>query len=168
MLRPLDIVILLKIHCKKGEPWSQMSLAKELFISSRSVNEGLKRAALARLYSPSRKQIHTAGLEELLGAIRWLLPAHLGMKARGVPTSWGAPPLNKQIISSLDDLLPVWPTPDGADIGCAMEPLHPSVPQAARVDPMLYEALALVDALRGGRARERSIASEELSRWLRS
>jgi len=42
------------------------------------------------------------------------------------------------------------------------------VPQAARVDPMLYEALALVDALRGGRARERSIASEELSRWLRS
>jgi hypothetical protein len=41
---------------------------------------------------------------------------------------------------------------------------HPSVPAASRRDEALYEAL--VDAIRGGRARERTLAAEELSRRL--
>lgn len=36
--------------------------------------------------------------------------------------------------------------------------------EAARRDPALYELLALVDALRGGRARERKLAQDELAR----
>jgi len=34
----------------------------------------------------------------------------------------------------------------------------------SRRHPALYELLALVDALRGGRARERKLAREELAR----
>jgi hypothetical protein len=41
------------------------------------------------------------------------------------------------------------------------------VPKAARRDPVLYELLALVDALRDGRARERRMAERELSTRLR-
>ncbi len=40
---------------------------------------------------------------------------------------------------------------------------YPSVPGAARRHPMLYELLALVDALRLGRARERGMAEKEIA-----
>lgn len=53
----------------------------------------------------------------------------------------------------------------GNDVG--FEPLCKSVPKAPRRDPVLYEPLALVDALRDGRARERRIAEREVSTWLR-
>ena len=39
---------------------------------------------------------------------------------------------------------------------------YSSVPAACRVDPKLYELLALVDAIRDGRARERKIAIKEV------
>jgi hypothetical protein len=35
-------------------------------------------------------------------------------------------------------------------------------PYAARLDEKLYELLVLIDAIRGGQARERKIAIEEL------
>jgi hypothetical protein len=43
-----------------------------------------------------------------------------------------------------------------------IEPLHPSVPFAAMQDAKLYEMLALFDALRVGKARERGMALERL------
>ena len=43
-----------------------------------------------------------------------------------------------------------------------VEPLHPSVPFAAMQDGKLYELLALFDALRVGKARERNMATERL------
>ena len=56
----------------------------------------------------------------------------------------------------------VWPDPEGEVRGLAFSPLYKLAPQAARSDEKLYELLVLVDALRGGRAREREIASKEL------
>jgi hypothetical protein len=50
--------------------------------------------------------------------------------------------------------------------GQAIEPLHPSVPYACRQDKRLYEMLALADALRIGRARERSLALKGLKELL--
>lgn len=44
----------------------------------------------------------------------------------------------------------------------ALEPLHPNVPDVAMQDQDLYDLLALVDAVRTGRARERKLAREEL------
>ena len=43
-----------------------------------------------------------------------------------------------------------------------MLPLHPCVPGAALRDALLYELLALFDALRVGRARERGMAATRL------
>lgn len=48
----------------------------------------------------------------------------------------------------------------------ALEPLHPVVPEVASRDPQLGEALALFDAIRIGKTRERALAVEELSRRL--
>jgi hypothetical protein len=41
--------------------------------------------------------------------------------------------------------------------GEALSPLYKSVPTAAQKDKKLYECLALVDAIRAGRARERKL-----------
>lgn len=45
---------------------------------------------------------------------------------------------------------------------------YSSVTSACRVDPKLYELLALVDAIRDGRARERKIAIDELQSKIQS
>jgi hypothetical protein len=56
----------------------------------------------------------------------------------------------------------VWPHPNGSVRGQGLAPLHPSVPFAAAQDATLYEMLALFDALRVGRARERGMALKRL------
>ena len=80
--------------------------------------------------------------------------------SRGIPTAYAAPPLARKISS--DELPPVWPDPNGTVRGVAVEPLYSSVVKAAKSDSPLYELLALVDALRIGRARERNMAEEEI------
>ena len=58
----------------------------------------------------------------------------------------------------------LWPLPEGQQRGVSLEPLHKNAPAAALRDPFLYEMLALIDALREGRARERKLAEQELDR----
>ena len=47
--------------------------------------------------------------------------------------------------------------------GTGFSPLYENVPKVAMLNPSLYELLALLDAIRDGRAREREIAIRELS-----
>lgn len=46
-------------------------------------------------------------------------------------------------------------------------PLYRSVPDAARRDNVLYERLAMLDAIRDGGARQRKLAEQELVKSLR-
>lgn len=48
-----------------------------------------------------------------------------------------------------------------------MQPLYKTVPMAVKMDPYLYEYLALVDAIRLGNAREVEVAINELEIKLR-
>jgi hypothetical protein len=80
-------------------------------------------------------------------------------------TAHAAPPLKAQIVEG--DLPPVWPDAKGNVRGVTFEPLHKSAPAAALKDPALYELLALLDAVRDGRVRERKLAEKELSARLR-
>ena len=82
-----------------------------------------------------------------------------------MPTAWAAPAMSGRFSTS-DQLPPVWPDPNGKVQGAAVQPLYPSVPGAAGRDPALYDLLALVDALRIGRARERGIAEKEITESL--
>ena len=78
--------------------------------------------------------------------------------AVGVPTSHSAPAFAGVFAPGSTDF--VWPHPNGSVRGVGVEPLHPSVPFAAMQDAKLYEMLALFDALRVGKARERGMALE--------
>lgn len=79
----------------------------------------------------------------------------------GVPTSHSAPAFAGVFAPGSNDY--VWPHPNGPIRGLGIEPLHPNVPFAATQDGKLYEMLALFDALRVGRARERGMAMDRLA-----
>ena len=170
VLKPQDVVVVLKLlGCKnKRPPFSQIGL--ELSMSPSEVHAAVKRArAVHLLHGPGLgDRPNISALEEfLVHGVKYAFPAERGELTRGVPTSYAAPPL-KNHISPGSDPPPVWPDPEGAVRGVAFEPLYPTVPAAARRDPQLYELLALVDAIRDGRARERAIAEKELVKRLRA
>ena len=48
--------------------------------------------------------------------------------------------------------------------GQAIVPLYPSIIEAIMKDPMRYELLALLDAIRVGKAREQKAAIDELTK----
>ncbi len=83
-----------------------------------------------------------------------------------MPTAYAAPPL-REMIQPSSDPPPVWPDPEGKVRGETFVPICKSVPFAARRDEELYQCLALVDAIRGGRARERKLGAQELRKALR-
>ena len=82
----------------------------------------------------------------------------------GVPTSHAAPAFAGVFAAGHEPL--VWPDPHGAVRGEGLLPLHPCVPGAALRDAALYELLALFDALRAGRARERGMAATRLQKLI--
>jgi hypothetical protein len=162
-LKPQDIVILLKLVSLGDRPWSYNVLAVELAMSPSEVHSGVKRAAAARLLDPQRNVPILRALQEfLVHGVKYAFPPDRGPLTRGLPTAYAAPPLNTLIVLP-DEPPPVWPDPEGKVRGYAFSPLYPSVPKAAALDPVLYELLALVDAIRDGRARERELAIKELT-----
>ena len=165
ILKPQDIVILLKLVALGKQPWNYQRLAVELSISQSEVHAGVRRAASAGLMSDtttvSGRPIRAALKEFLIHGVRYVYPPERGELTRGMPTGYAAPPLNKVIVQP-DEPRPVWPYAEGAARGYAFTPLYSSVPIAAERDPKLYELLALVDAIRDGRAREREFAAKEL------
>lgn len=169
VLKPQDVVVVLKLlrYGGKRPPFSQIGL--DLSMSPSEVHAAVKRARAAHLlhgHAPEdRPNVHA--LEEfLVHGVKYAFPAKRGELSRGVPTSYAAPPLNDQISAGTDPP-PVWPDADGSVRGIAFEPLYHTVPEAAKRDPYLYELLALIDAIREGRARERTIAVKELTKRLR-
>lgn len=162
MLKPQDVLICLKIALHGGQAWSYQSLADALFLSPSEAHAGAKRAEAARLLDLRRKTVYRSALTEfLIHGVRYAYPPQRGGLTRGVPTGYAAPPLAYQF-SSVQGDPPVWPTPEGRVRGYEFLPLYPSVPKAAAGDEQLYELLALVDAIRDGRAREVSLAAGEL------
>jgi hypothetical protein len=163
ILKPQDIVILLKLVTMGDRQWSYSTLANALGMSPSEVHGGIGRASAARLYDPQRKvPILKALLEFLVHGVKYAFPPDKGHLTRGVPTSYAAPPLNSLIVQS-DEPPPVWPDPEGNVRGYEFSPLYRSVPKAVAQDKELYELLALVDAIRDGRTRERDLAVKELT-----
>lgn len=170
ILKPQDVVVLLKLAALGDQPWTFQRLSVELSISQSEVHAAVRRAVGARLMSdaasstgrPLRPQL----LEFLVHGVKYAFPPERGEITRGVPTGYAAPPLNEQIAASSDPP-PVWPYAEGSVRGYAFAPLYRTVPEAALRDPALYELLALVDAIRDGRARERSLAEKALEKRLR-
>lgn len=163
-MRPHDIVILLKIAAKKDRAWMMKDLSSELGISSSEVSESLNRSAIAGLIAKDKKRLMKLSILDFLEhGLRYVYPQQPGSKVRGVPTSHSAKPLSQDILS--EDAY-VWPYGEGTVRGEAIEPLHPKVPEACLKDFEFYEYMALCDALRVGRAREKNQAIEILRQKL--
>jgi DNA-binding Lrp family transcriptional regulator len=169
-LKSQDIMVVLKLcsYHSKRPPISV--IAADLRMSPSEVHAAIKRLQQARLlHGPEMEdKPNLSGLEEfLLHGVKYAFPAQRGEVARGMPTSYFGPPLKDQIAPG-DELPPVWPWRDGDTRGITLQPLYKTAPAAALRDPFLYELLALVDAIRDGRSRERKIAEKELINRLQS
>ena len=163
VLKPQDILILLKLVSLGSRDSSFAALADSLRMSPSEVHAGLRRAQRARLYAEVTRQPIVDNLSEyLIHGVKYSFPADIGGKTRGMPTSYAAPPLNTQIEAGDEPLPPVWPVADGAVAGVSFSPLYKSAPAAAALDSQLYELLCLVDGIRSGRVREQKIASSLL------
>jgi len=169
-IKPQDVVVVLQLcrHEPPRPPYSQ--IAAELLMSASEVHAAVKRAQASRLLHGAElgERPNLGSIEEfLLHGLKYAFPAERGALTRGVPTSYAAEPLLNAIAPG-DDPPPVWPYASGTQRGIAFEPLYKQAPKAALRDPVLYELLALVDALRDGRARERKLAEEMLLARLRA
>jgi len=165
-LKSQDILFLLKLVSLGNRAWSYNELAVELFMSPSQVHASAKRSLNASLaiQSNSTIQVNIRNLTEfLVCCVRYVFVPERGSLNRGMPTLYAAAPLNDEFIQS-NEPPPVWPDPEGKVRGESFSPLHKSAPSAAKKDPGLYELLVLVDAIRGGKARERDYAIKELKK----
>jgi len=164
-LKPQDVLVVLKLVTRGSMAYG--TLANELGMSPSEVHKAVKRAADAGLLDisdPQTRQVRSRALYGfLVHGAPTAFPVKPGPITRGMPTAHAAPPLSS-IIAARDDLPPVWPDPESSTRGYELLPLYKAAPGAAKRDPLLYECLALVDALRAGRARGREAAATELRR----
>lgn len=161
-MRPHDVVVLLKIVSKGKSKWLMKDLSYELGISASEVSESIHRSAIAGLITVDKKSLMKLALLDFLEhGLRYVYPQRPGSLVRGLPTAHSAAPLN-EIIASEEPY--VWPFAEGRVRGQAIEPLHPKVPEACLKDQDFYELMALCDALRVGKAREKNIAVKELKK----
>lgn len=168
-LKPQDVYVVLKLVAAGSRRAPYSHLALELVMSPSEVHASVKRArASGLLHGPDLgNRPNIVALEEfLVHGLKYAFPAERGELTRGVPTSYGAPPL-RALIAPTDDPIPVWPYEEGRQRGVSLAPLYRTAPVAALRDESFYQFLVLADALRDGRARERNIAETELHRRLR-
>ena len=170
-LKPQDLLVLYKAAAHPQQRWTYAALGKALSMSASEVHASVKRAVASGLaIAPGRGDwtpVRPALIEFAEHGVRYVWPAPLGPIKRGVPTAFGAEPLASEI-SSAPGEAPVWPHPSGRVRGPTIPPLYRTAPQAAMADLRLHRLLALQDALRIGRARERTLASKLLRKELGS
>jgi hypothetical protein len=160
IMKPQDIVILLKIIANGNESWQQIPLAQSLRMSQSEISQSINRSKYAGLLDDSGRQVMRLALLDFLQyGIAYVYPQKPGPVTRGIPTAHSAPPLNSEIESN--DIY-VWPSATGKVRGQSILPLYPSVVEGIKNNEILYELLALVDAIRVGRVREKNIAIKEL------
>ncbi len=168
-LKPQDLLVLFKAAANPQQRWTYAALGESLSMSASEAHASVKRAAVAGLvvvrgrgdWSPVRKAL----LEFAVHGVRYVWPAQIGPVKRGVPTSIGIDPL-AGLMQATPGEAPVWAHANGGAKGPSLSPLYRTVPQAALADPALHRLLALQDALRAGRVRERALAAGLLEQAL--
>ncbi len=177
MMKSQDILVLLKLVSLHQNPvvqpadFSVRALAASTGISKTEISASLNRSfevGIARHDHKSQLPIVNSKilLDFIVSGIRYVFPARPGAVARGIPTGFEAPGL-KGLLSSVGEYHYVWPDAEASDSGQVITPLYKSAPLAAKKDELLYQSMALVDAIRLGDAREVAIAKDALKERLR-
>ena len=161
-MRPLDIVVLLKIISMNDPGFRLVDLCKSIGISLSEVSDSISRSVFAKLIGPDKKTpMRKAIYEFLVHGLPYVFPAQPGVLVVGIPTAYSAAPLSDTFGS--DDPV-VWADLTGTIRGQEIQPFHPKKSQAALKDSELYQLLALADAMRIGKVREKKLAEEGLKK----
>jgi hypothetical protein len=163
-LQPFDIVVAVKAHVwPRTDRWSFERLGSAVGVSASQAHAGLRRMERAGLYREGDRslRVHAFCMFAEHG-IPYVFATDVGPPAVGMATAHAALPLSGVLVYAEAY---VWPAAEGV-AGRAVTPLHPAAPAAAARDSQLYAALALIDALRVGRVRERQLAAPALHQIL--
>lgn len=164
-LKPQDLLVLLKAAAHPPQRWTYAALGEALSMSASETHASVKRAVASGLaVAPARGEwspVRSSLLEFAVHGVRYVWPATFGPVKRGIPTTFGAAPLAGLLVAAPGEA-PVWEHPKGTAKGPTLSPIYRTAAQAALADPALHRLLALLDALRTGRARERTLAAELL------
>lgn len=162
-LRPHDVCVLLGLTLHPDATYR--ALAGVVGLSLGETHNASKRLELARLVAPGRERINRTGaLDFLVFGVPYVFPAQMGGPARGIPTAHSAPPIAESVQPTGSPI--VWPSARGPARGSSLVPLSDVVEHIWESDTRLYQLVAMVDALRVGRVRERTMAKEHLERFL--
>lgn len=143
------------------------ALADVIGISSGEISKATKRLEKARLVAVRDKvSVISRNLMEWLSyGMRYYSPLETQGYGRGIATGW-----NCHLIKS-DMFAPqpgwAWASSQGDIEAELIIPFHDSVPLAARYDSWLYQALSLIEVIRGGKPRELFIARDLLAQHLK-
>lgn len=173
-MKSQDIVLLLKlVSLRKQEKeavsaaqYTVRGLADETGISKSEVSNALNRCTKVGLLKQDRTTHYPCAnvkalSEFIVYGLKYVFPAEMKEVTRGIPTSFAAPVLSDKIMTA-GELIYVWPDAEGKKKGQAVVPLCKSIARAVTRDQLLYEYLALVDAIRLGNPREVEVAVTEL------
>jgi hypothetical protein len=163
-MKSQDIVILLKILALEKQDWKIADIAESLKISSSTVFEALERNKTAKLIDSSKKKVLKGNLLDfLLYGVKYVFPVEPSRVSIGIPTAHSAPPLADKLVANEEVFVWAVGKHEGGYVkGESIAPLHECVIHAVKEDKKCYEMLALVDAIRVGKAREHQLAIEEL------
>jgi len=160
IMKPQDVVVLLKIIATDNQDWLQVTLAQSLKMSQSEISQAVARARYSGLMDENGKDVMRQSFMDFLQyGLSVVFPARPGAMVRGMPTAHSVSPLNQMIESSE---IYVWPWAKGETRGQGIAPLYGTLPEAVLNDSKFYELIALVDTLRIGRVRERNLAIEIL------
>ena len=154
-LQKLDGVMLLEVNL------NQKALSQELGISPAEMSGVVLRCKNLGLLNPDFTVQLQPFFKLLENGLRYFLPTLAGRDSLGVPTAWGNPTVAK-LLRGPAGRTPVWAADTGEVHGPTVTPLFRSVPYIAPQHPKLYAALAAVDLLRLGGAREAEVGLEVL------
>lgn len=169
-MKSLDVVVLCKIFILQSEGmsnWTYSQLAQETCLSVGETHASIKRLKNSRLYDEFTKSVIPAAmLEFLTHGVKYAFPAEIGIPARGIATSHSAPVFGDEMLQSDTDTF-VWPYAKGKQKGLSVKPLSKNTPLAVKKDPRLYDFLALIDAVRMGKSREKDIAVRKIENMVK-
>ena len=164
MIKRQDIVVLTAIMGSVGPiPYAQLAEKSQLSVSE--THAAVKRLQAAALVNGERRVVRRNAAEFLVHGLKYLFPMKsTGGYNVGMPTSYAAPIAEAEFASV--GSVPVGVNSEGCVEGIGFEPIYPTAPKAAEADRGMYDRLALIDMLRGGRLRERKYAEDKLMEML--
>lgn len=160
MIKGQDIVVLTALMGSAMQlPY--MELAEKSQLSVSETHAAVKRLQEASLVNSERRVIKRNAVEFLIHGLKYAFPVQTsGGLNVGTPTSYAAPIAETEFVAV--GYVPVWNNSSGLVEGVGIEPIYSSAPKAAEADKGMYDRLALIDMLRGGRIRERKYAENKI------